>query len=205
MLLSRNVFILPLILVMLLTACAATQVNKVWKEPSYTARPKKILVIGVARVAENRRALEDGFVGQLRASGTHAVASYTLLPEYKSNDQETISRIVKEQGADAVLITRIVGKASRDFIVPGKFYQPPPNYGTWQNYFGYGLDVEYMQPVVTPSRNSIMETNLYDTENDRLVWYASSETGGSGSSRSIIESYIRIMMQTMSAQGLLKQ
>jgi hypothetical protein len=200
--LLRNVFILPVIVIMLLTACAATQVNRVWKEPAYTARPKKILVVGVARVPENRRALEDGFVEQLKARGTRAIASYTLLPEYKSNDQETISRIVKEQGADAVLITRVVGKASRDFIVPGKFYQPPPNYGTWQNYFGYGLDIEYIQPVVTPSRNSIIETNLYDTENDRLVWYVASETGGSGSSHSIIESYIRIMMQTLSADGL---
>jgi len=201
--LLRNVFILPVFVVMLLTACAATQLNSVWKDSSYKSHPKKILVIGVAKVPENRRALEDGFVEQLKARGSQAIASYKLLPEIKQNDKDEIARIVKEQGADAVLITRLVGKKTRDFIVPGKFYYPPPNYGTWQNYFYYGTDIEYMPSFGAPSRNSVMEINLYDTANDKLIWSVASETGGVASGQAIIASYIRVIMQNMAAQGLL--
>mgnify|MGYP003385130634 CR=1 FL=1 len=201
--LLRTRFGLPVLVVMLLTACAATQLNAVWKDPAYKAHPKKILVIAVAKNPENRKSLEDGFVAHLKARGSSAIASYTLLPEYKQNDQEGIAKLVREQGADALLITRLVGKRNRGSYVPGKFYQPPPNYSTWRDYFGYGMDVEYMPGFMVDSRNSVMEINLYDTVSDQLIWSVSSETGGMGSGRDIIDSYIDVIMKNMSEQGLL--
>ena len=50
MLLSlRSQFGLLLLVAALLTPCATTQVNAIWKDPSYQARPGRIMVIGLAK------------------------------------------------------------------------------------------------------------------------------------------------------------
>ena len=45
----RNPLVCLIPAVLLFTACATTELTSVWKDPSYQARPAKIMVIGVAR------------------------------------------------------------------------------------------------------------------------------------------------------------
>src|SRR4030042_3569090 len=76
----RSPFGFLILIAMLVTACAATQIKTVWKDPSYQARPTKIMVIGVAKNPLSRRMFEDEFVLQLKARGTDALASSAVLP-----------------------------------------------------------------------------------------------------------------------------
>src|SRR5450759_440912 len=118
----RNPFGLLILIAMLLTACATTQLNAVWKNPGYQTRPAKIMVIGVARNPINRRLFEDEFVQQLKARGTEAIASYTVLSDEQQDDHEAIAAKVKELGADAILITRLVSKKIVQTYVPATPY-----------------------------------------------------------------------------------
>ena len=190
-------------MVMLLSACASTQLNASWKDPSYEASPRKIMVIGVAKSPVNRRIFEDEFVRQLNAWGMDAIASYTVLPDKEQNDRATITKKVKEQGADTVLITRMVSKKTVQYYVPGTPYFPPPYYGTWPDYYGYGYLAMSTPGYMAESEYAVIETNLYDASNEKLIWAASSETGVSDSSQERIKSYIGIMVKTMAKQGLL--
>ena len=104
---------------MLVTACASTQLSSVWKDPAYQARPAKIMVIGLAKKPEIRRLFEDEFVRQLKARGTEAIASYTVLAEQQQNDQAAIAAKVKEMGADSVLLTRLVEQKDRAVLRAG--------------------------------------------------------------------------------------
>ena len=70
------------------------------------------------------------------------------------------------------------------------------------------IDLRLRVPVLVPgyiaeSEYAIIETNLYETDNDKLVWAASSETLIGDSDKSLIKSFIGIMVNTMVAQGLL--
>ena len=199
----RRVSGLLALFVLLLAGCATTQLNAVWKDTSYQGRPHKIMVIGVAKSAVNRRLFEDEFVRQLAASGADAVASYTILPDNKQNDQPAIAEKVKELGADAVLITRLVSRKSSRVYVPGTVYYPPAHYGSWRGYYGQSYQAMYTPGYVAESEYAIMETNLYDAGNDKLIWAASSETGLQGSSKAHIKSYVGIMVRNMVEQGLL--
>ena len=187
----------------LLTACATTQVNSVWKDPSYQARPAKIMVIGVAKNPLNRRLFEDEFVAQLSARGTEAIASYTVLSDKQQDDQTSIEVKVKELGADSVLITRLVSKKTVQVYVPGTAYYPPPYYGTWPDYYGYGYRHIYSPGYIAEDEYAVFESNLYETKTDKLVWAASSETLMSGSDQNLIKSYISVMVNTMASRGLL--
>jgi len=188
---------------MLLTACASTQINSVWKDPSYQSRPDKIMVIGVARNPLNRRLFEDEFVAQLKAHGTEAIASYAILPDKQQEDREVIAAKVKESGADAILITRLVSKKIVRTYVPPSPYFPPPYYGTWPDYYWYGYRYIYTPGYIAEDEYAVIETNLYDAGNDKLIWAATSDTGIRDSNKSLIKEYIEVMVKKMIELGLL--
>jgi len=200
----RKLFLLSVVL--LATACGAehfARTSMTWKDSAYHSAPRKIMVIGVSKSPVRRRAFEDEFVRQLNAWGMDAVASYTVLPDSKQDDRDSIARKVRELRADAVLITRLTGKKTEQTYVPGTPYLPPPYYGTWPDYYGYGYQDLYTPGYVVENEYAVVESNLYDTSNEKLVWAASSESGLSGSQQEIIGAYVSGMMRAMAKDGVL--
>ena len=193
------------LLVLLLSACATTQVTGVWKDPSYQAHPEKIMVIGMAKNPLNRRLFEDEFVLQLEAKGSKAIASYTVLTDKQQEDQAAIAEKVVESGADTVLITRLVSKKTVQVYMPGSMYFPPAFYDTWPDYYGYGYRHIYSSPgYLSEDEYAVIETNLYKADDDKLIWAASSETGLLESDHDLIKPYVSVMVKTMVENGLLK-
>ncbi|MDX8385738.1 MAG: hypothetical protein R8M11_04365 [Gallionella sp.] len=188
---------------LLLSGCVTTQVTAVWKDPSYQAKPETVMVIGMAKNPLNRRLFEDEFVLQLEAKGSKAIASYTVLTDQQQEDQAAIAEKVVELGADTVLITRLVSKKTVQVYMPGALYYPPPFYGTWPNYYGYGYRNLYSPGYFSESEYVVIETNLYRADDDKLIWAASSETGLHGSDHGLMKSYISVMVKAMIENGLL--
>jgi hypothetical protein len=199
----RTPFSMLLLAVMLVTACSSTQIKSIWKDAAYQSRPARIMVIGVAKDPLERRLFEDEFVVQLKARGTEAFASYTVLPDKQQDDQAVIAAKVKELGADTVLITRLVSRKTVRTYVPGTIYYPPPYYGTWPDYYGYGYRYIYSPGYIAEDEYAVMETNLYETAQDKLIWAASSETMMTHSDHKQIKSYVGIMVEAMAGYGLL--
>jgi len=198
-----NPFGLLILAAMLVTACASTQLVSVWKDPAYQAHPARIMVVGVARNPLNRRLFEDEFVRQLKSRGTDAIASYTVLPDEQQGEQAAIAKKVAELGADTVLVTRLVSKRIVRVYVPGSAYYPPPFYGTWPDYYGYGYRYMYTPGYIAEDEYAVIETNLYEAKSNKLIWAASSETGVNDSNQNLIRSYIGVMVKTMIGLGLM--
>ncbi len=190
---------------LLLSGCASTQMSANWKNPAYSVHPTKVMVVGVSKKAVNRRMFEDEFAAQLKARGVDAVASYTVLSDKKQNDQEAIAAKVKELGADSVLVTRLVSKRTVKVYVPGMPYFPPPYYGRWPDYYGYGYRDLYTPGYMSEEQYAIMETNLYEAATDSLIWAATSETEMSGADIGLIKEYVGIMVNNMAGYGLLNK
>lgn len=219
---SHCTIVYGMLVALLITGCATTQLTSDWKNPSYHGQPGKILVIGVAKKPAIKRIFEDEFVRQLKERGVNAIASYTLMPDNKQGDHAVIAAQMKEHGADAVLISRLVSKKTVQTYIPGTVnYQPanygnwrhnrspggayyPPNYGNWRDYYGYGYQTVYTPGYMAEDEYAIIESNLYDAKNDKLIWSAESETGIMGTDQNQIRSYIRVMVDTMAEQKLLK-
>lgn len=194
-----------MLIAMLITACATTKLTLAWKDPMYQGQPRKIMVIGVAKKPVNKRIFEDEFVRQLKSRGTDAVASYTVMPDEKQGDHAVIAAKMKELGADAVLISRLVSKKTVHTYVPGSVNYPPPSYyDNWRDYYGYGSQFVYTPGYTAEDEYALMETNLYDAGNDKLIWSAASETEILGSDQNQIKSYIGVMVNAMAGQKLLR-
>lgn len=162
----------------LLAACASTTIVDQWQSPGFSGGPfKQILVVGVTKEATVRRIFEDEFVRQLRARGTDAVASYTLIPEDGQVDRPRLERAVKESRADAVIITRIVKVEHRTQVVPGT--PAFPGFGT--DIYGHygtgwgGVWTGYASPPAVFQYDEVkVETKLFQAGNAALVWAAQS-------------------------------
>ena len=89
---------LPACLALLaLASCSTTTIVDQWQSPGYTGGPfKRILVVGITKEAMTRRIFEDEFVKQLKARGTDAIASYTLIAEEGPVDKARLEAAVRE-------------------------------------------------------------------------------------------------------------
>jgi hypothetical protein len=185
-----------------LAACSTTYISSLWKDPTYQVKPHKIMIIGIAKSPANKRTLEDDFAKQIKLQGTDAVSSYAILPDDKDGNKNAIAAKMKEQGADAVLITRI---ANRKTVYTNllEVYAPPQSYRTWQNYYEYGYGNITSPNNVEETKYAVMETNMYDAGNDKLIWSASSETEITGTDQKFIRSYVNVMVKSMTKQKLL--
>jgi hypothetical protein len=185
-----------------LAACSTTYVSSLWKDPTYQVKPHKIMIIGIAKNPANKRTLEDDFAKRLKLQGTDAVSSYAILPDDKDGNKDAIVAKMKEQGADAVLITRIADRKTvyRNLL---EVYAPPQSYSTWQNYYEYGYGNITSPNYVEETKYAVMETNMYDAGNDKLIWSASSETQITGTDQKFIKSYVDVMVKNMTKQKLL--
>jgi hypothetical protein len=163
----------------LLAACSSTTIVDQWQRPDFKGGPfKRVLVVGVTTEATVRRIFEDEFVRQLRARGTEAVASYTLIPEDGQVDRARLERAVKEAGADGVIVTRVVKVEQKTQVMPGT--PAFPGFGT--DIYGFygtgwgGVWTGYASPPAVFQYEEVRaETKLFDARSAQLVWAAQSD------------------------------
>ena len=188
----------------LFSGCASTPFKAVWKDPSYLARPQKVMVIAVSKEPIYRRIIEDEFVMQFKLRGVDALASYSTLNDKQQDAEAEIAQIVKQYGADSVLITRMVSKRSVRVYYPATVIMRPPHYRKWPMYYREGYENLNTPGFSTKYDYVLMEINLYDVASDHLVWAATTETGVNNLSQTLIRPYIGNIMKMMSEYGLVR-
>ena len=198
-------FILMISFTGIISSCASTTMKNVWRDTSYQGKLNNVFVIGVIKTPGVKRFFEDEFVAQLKARGTDAIASYTVLPSDRDIDQEELSAKIKELGADGVLITRLVDRKTVETYVPAASHYAPPShyYNGWHNYYARSYGGIYERGYTVKDEVIVVETNLYEASAEKLVWSAISETFREGSDDKLISSFIRLMIENLSKQNLL--
>jgi hypothetical protein len=162
-----------------LGACASTTIVEQWQSPDFKGGPfRRILVVGVTQEAAVRRIFEDEFVRQLRARGTDAVASYTLIPEDGQVPRPRLEGAVRESRADAVILTRVLKVEQKTQVVPGTPAFPGFStdiYGVYGTGWG-GVWTGYASPPAVFQYEEVrVETRLFQAGSAALVWAAQSE------------------------------
>jgi len=87
---------------------ATTQVSGQW-EPNAVKKDRysKVLVVSLASKSARRQEFENGLVAAISGVRTEAFSAQYLVTEDTVMDRETVSKLVKETGADSVLVTRV--------------------------------------------------------------------------------------------------
>ncbi len=204
---------------LVLASCASTRVTSDWADESYRKQPNKVVVMALMDQIAERRLIEDEFVSEFKSSGVEALASYAVLPEAKPGDREAIAAKVRELGADALLMARLVDRKTERDYVPGAPYIPPASYYDLHSYYGRfyppgfysgpyagfysgAYPGGYSPGYVTERVYGIAEANLYDVTTGKLVWSAVTETEMRGNNRKEIKSYVDQVVKSLRKKNL---
>ena len=184
--------------------CATSELTNTWKDPKYGGGPvKKVMVVGISKQASVRRTFEDTFAEMLRAKGVEAVPSYTVVPEEGQMTEDKLRAAVKQSGADAVLITRMVEKQTDTQVSA-----PPPPIGAYRrtSYSGYYSSAwaGYYEPVTVQEFHYVVtETTLFVAEHPEPVWSGTTRTMESNDIRAATEGFAKPMIAAMKKEKLI--
>ncbi|HEX7720411.1 MAG TPA: hypothetical protein VF389_11445, partial [Woeseiaceae bacterium] len=115
--------------------------------------------------------LETELVSELRARGSEAIASTSMMNSLTPVVPETFIEMVKEVGADSVLVTQLVhldSKASETTMRPQASYNVRPTY--WYNVFSVEL-TEYAEPPdIRTEHDLTLLVELISAQTRERVW-----------------------------------
>jgi hypothetical protein len=181
-------------LIFLIVSCAGTDLTETQVDNAYKGKAvSDILVIAVTGNEHNRRSYERKFVANLKSIGVEAVASEKSIPmpgDLKIK-KETILSAVDQYNNDAVIITQLVGKETKNVYQHGGV--------TRRGYFGYTRNPGYS----STTQKIRLETNLYDAKTGKLIWSGISDTLSKDSTDRIINDVIKAVITKLKNNKLI--
>lgn len=188
-------------------ACATTSFNSTWMEP--TAQPldrtKKVATVMVTSRESLRRSAEVAMANEIRRRGVEAVESYTILPGEAARDTSRARQVLAQQGVDAVLVMRVVGKEQQISYTPGtSMYVGGPYYGSMGGYWGYGWGAAYSPGYLQTDQIVSVESLVYSVSQGKLLWAGQSETTNPENVESFIGELVSAVGGDLRKKGLIK-
>jgi len=170
-----------------IAGCVNTTLQTDWRDPGFRGTFRKVIVICLAKEMVVRNTLEDDIGAQFSSRGVAVIPSYTLFPELKGVTRDMVKEKIRETGADGVFLVRPIGKDAiqvrgyTDVLYPettwyeqwDKYSQVPPNVNTVEIYR--------------------VETSLFETGGNKIVWQAISDTFESGPWMDTLKEFARVM------------
>jgi len=175
-----------------ISGCASTTLQTDWKDPAFSGKFKKVLLICIVKEMVIRNSLEDSLAAQFKQRGVEAVQSYTLFPALENIDKEIVRAKVKEIAADGVFLVRQTGKGSIETASA--------------NYYDLWNVLWVPNPQAAPV-NTVdfyrVETSLFEATKGGIVWQALSETYDDASLLKIVNNFAALMAKKLGEQGLI--
>lgn len=200
---------------LLLAGCASTSVKSTWKAPDYQGGPpQKIAVVADEERAMVRMALENRFVNQLAKAGQPAFATAKSFPDLtaaRTNKQATVTQL-RADGADAILITRLVSKSAYAARAQQRF---TGHYVTltvsrdasedWDASVG-SYSAYSAGPRSDDRSYLLLDTSLYELKTGRRIWGCLTETTvkETDDRLQIADEFVAKVVETMRQDGLVR-
>jgi len=194
----------PLLLTLLLAACAATTVDGTWKRPEMAGQRIEgpVLVVGVARDETVRRIFEDDMAAKLAARGVKATRSYEVVPGALDGEgPDRLLNAARAASARYLLSTAVIGQDIEQAV-----YQDPWMYPSFVGFRGwYGAYWGMSWPMYTQVRTYrvfIAQTALVRVDADRLEWVARTRTTDPTNIENETRAFVDVILGAMANDGL---
>jgi hypothetical protein len=196
------------LVVLLATAagCASTSIRNSWVAPDVEGPLSfgKMIVVFMDPNEATRRAAEDALVE--RVGSDRAVASHTLLTaqevENARDNEAAVRRKVQAEGIDAAVVMRMVDEQQQLSYTPGMTY--PSYYGGFYGFYGYGWGMAYSPGYMRTDTIVSVETNLYDVDEDELVWAGVTETFNPSQVSQMVNEIADAVAGNLRSRGLMR-
>jgi hypothetical protein len=187
---------------------AKTDIIGEWEEEAYQkGNIDKVLILGIFNKDRPllRRNFEDGMSKAFNDGGVTASPSMDHMPYDETVDSTTFEKYFKDLDFDAVVVSRLVGlEQNRDYKA-GYLYTIP--YNSYYGFYGYYYaSIQYANTSGYLSKNVVvvLETNIYETKDKKLIWSGISETVDPDKASDVIKSFGNELVSKLSAKGYFK-
>lgn len=198
------------IVITIFTSCSSTKTDIIgeWQDDSYQkGKIKKVLVLGIVNKDKPllRRKFEDGMARAFQDGGIYATPSMDHMPYDQAIDSTTFEKYFKELAVDAVVVSRLVAvDAARDYKA-GYLYTIP--YNSYYGFYGYyyaGVTMANSAGYLSKEVVVVLETNIYETANKKLIWSGVSETVEPDKASDVINSFSDELVRRLKGEGYFK-
>ena len=189
---------------LVLAACAPTTIRDSWHDPEYRgAAFRSVLVLGVFPNIAERRQFEDVMAATIGATGARGIPAYRFLPGQERASEAELDRAVRESGADALLMSRLVSVDTRTQVSTQQRPAPPGPWGWGAWYSGWWGAGWQTVTTVTQYDIAAVETTLFSAKSGRVVWTGVTETFQPRSVAREAPAFSETIVGALQAPGLL--
>ncbi len=196
-----------ILLALALTACSnPVRIQSMWRGETYVGPAfQQYLVIGVSSNANRRQRFEGMLADAIRTGDTAADPSLRYLRAAQELNPDTVGATVRQAGADAVLVTRLVSREVVADEVPGRTgVKTQRRSESPVDFFRYDYR-EYDEPPVLVARNDVtLATDLYETQSGKLIYTIEITSTGLESEYDIFDQVTRALAKRLRKDGLAK-
>ncbi len=189
-----------------ISACSSTKLVSRWHDTHYSGPQfKNVLVVGIMKDDIKRRYFEDELVKIIHNNGGQAVTSYTLIPDLASiDDKAKMINLVKRIGVDSVVITSLKSIDRQQRTVPAQVDYIPTMGRGYYGYYRSSYQAIYQPAYTTTDTIVRLETRVYSTATEAMVWAGTTESLNPDSADSIIIETADVIRSDMKENGLIR-
>jgi hypothetical protein len=201
------------VLLALLSGCGAqTSVTSTWHEPRTVQAPfGHVLVVGVSPSSRTRRSFEQALTALIAKGDMKATASITAAPSKTPLTRDALATLVRESGADAVLVTRLASRKVSLEEGPGRVgvkTQRPSSLGDVSGIvelFSTSYQ-EYEEPGALSARSTAtLESSLYQAnDGGHLVYTLVTQTAFEEGKDDVIAEVTTAIARQLRRDGLIR-
>lgn len=196
-----------LLLILGIVGCsgAKTDIIGEWQPENYKKGAiNNVLILGIFNKDKPllRRNFEDGITQAFKEDGINATPSMDHMPYDVTVDSTSFEKYFKDLNVDAVVVSRLISVDQKRDYQSGYLYTIPFSY-----YYGfysfYYTGISYANSSGYLSQNVVvvLETNIYETTNEQLIWSGISETMDPEKASDVINSFGETLVSKLKKEG----
>ena len=200
---------IAVVVILFTTGCATVKITASWmnKEKAKPGMYKSVLITALGNNMEARTTLENDLANAAKARGLKAVKSLDVFPpgfKPSEDNKELILNKIREKGCDAIFTVALLNTKTETRYVPGSTTYGPvaryPYYGNFWGYYSYGYAVVQEPGYYTTDKTYFIESNLYDTATEEIVWSVQSEAYNPTDFASFSSEYTKLLVKELDRQ-----
>jgi hypothetical protein len=203
-----------IVLLALLSACANTHLNSVWRDPERGVQPLRKVAVFVFADDETQRRFAEDLTARSLPRSARAVPSHTLFPKGEIDIARIKARLSAE-GFDGAYVSRLVSVDKNTHYIPPQTQVIPtmaPTY-SWsptaphtRTFSGF---IEYAQVYTTPgymteSTVYVVENLVYALPEGKPIWSGVTETVNPGSRYDLVKDIQRLVIRELEQAGIIQ-
>ncbi len=187
---------------------AKTDIIGEWQEENYQkGNIEKVLVLGIVSKEKPllRRNFEDGMTQAFQDGGINATPSMDHMPYEEVVDSTSFEKYFKDLDIDAVVVSRLVAMdQTRDYKAGYLYTIPLSSYYGFYGYYYSGIAYANSTGYMSKNVVVVLETNIYETTNKKIIWSGISETVDPDKASDVINSFGDELVAKLKGEGYFK-